>query len=491
MDLEAILKQLGERTGEILATQKGLREALDAHKGTTDTALSAIKGQYDAELKSLRDQYEALSKSISDSLAANRRPGAGVGATAQKSVGTLFAEHVAAQRKSGIEDPRQMQGLKLGAPITKAPIVFTGQSPIVDAMRVPGIQFQPRRQLRLRDLIPVLPTSSNAIEFVQETRFNQLAAKITSSASSGQKNIAVDNVNGFFAGQIITLSPGTGKEEEHVIASLTSPTDSSAAGTLTTTDNLTNTHAAFSSASSYDEGLVVSDRFIPTPETQIKPSAETKLEVVSTPVRTLAHTITISRQLFEDEAALGPHLDMQLTSGLAEEEESQILYGSGSGTQLSGIFANADVQTYAWSDGLVGDTEYDAIRRAMTFAAIANHRPDGVVLHPTKVERIQTMKGNDGHYVQVVQVVNGIAYAWGVPIIETTAIHADDGLVGSFGMACALFERMSAEISVGEQHADYFARNLLMIRGEQRVCFVLMRPESFVAIDFDEAPTPA
>tara|TARA_R100000808_G_C2149301_1_gene157686 strand:+ start:2164 stop:3357 length:1194 start_codon:yes stop_codon:yes gene_type:complete len=61
---------------------------------------------------------------------------------------------------------------------------------------------------------------------------------LTAQASSGQKNCVVNDVSGFYVGQSVTVAHGTGAAETHVIASINTGTS-----TLTTTNNLANTHA--------------------------------------------------------------------------------------------------------------------------------------------------------------------------------------------------------------------------------------------------------
>ncbi len=72
----------------------------------------------------------------------------------------------------------------------KAAIInATGQNqPLVPAMRVPGIIYEPNRTLTIRDLLPVGTTSSNLIEYTKENVFTNNAGP--QYASPARENVA-------------------------------------------------------------------------------------------------------------------------------------------------------------------------------------------------------------------------------------------------------------------------------------------------------------
>jgi len=366
--------------------------------------------------------------------------------------------------------------------LTKDLTTTTGGA-AVDQQRIPGIVDLQFRALTIRDLIPTFPASSNTVEYVRETRWNQLAATLTALAASGQPTIAVDNINGFFVGQSVTLDPGGGNEETLVIdvAGITETDPVTSAGTITFSANLANAQASGT--------LAVSDEFVFTPETKLKPKSDIELELLSELVKTLAHWIPASRQILADAPGLRQHVDLRLLQGLALEEERQILYGDGTANQLQGIFTDPDTQAYSWSSGISGDTKLDAIRRAMTLAFLAHYPVTGVIVHPTDWEEIETTKGTDGHYIFAGAPGAGAApLVWRVPVVVTTAVNSGDALVGAFNLGVSLWDREDAMIRVSESHEDFFTRNMVAILGEERITQTLTRPDSFVAVDFDAAP---
>jgi len=212
------------------------------------------------------------------------------------------------------------------------------------------------------------------------------------------------------------------------------------------------------------------------------------------PVRTIAHWEAAHRNVLADEPQLRSIIDNELLYGLRLEEDDQILNGSGTGEDLTGILNVSGIQSYLWSSGPttapVADTKADAIRRAMTLAFLAYYEPTGVVVHPSDFEDMELTKDSNGQYLMAVNIQQGAqARVWNVPVIDTPAIAEGTALVGAFGTGAQLYDRDEASIRVAEQHSDFFVRNAVVVLAEQRLALACKRPESFVKVTFDAAPT--
>jgi HK97 family phage major capsid protein len=228
----------------------------------------------------------------------------------------------------------------------------------------------------------------------------------------------------------------------------------------------------------------------------LKPQSSMVFEGHQAPVRTLAHWEAAHRNVLADEPQLRSIIDNELLYGLRLQEDYQILQGDGTGENLLGVLNTPGVQTYAWSDGPtdvpVADTKADAIRRAATLSFLAYYEPSGVVLHPNDWEDIELTKNTQGTYLFSVSMqVGGEARIWRMPVIDTPAMPEGTALVGAFGTGAQLYDREQASIRISEQHADFFVRNAIVVLAEERLALAVKRPESFVAVDFDTAPTIA
>jgi len=182
--------------------------------------------------------------------------------------------------------------------------------------------------------------------------------------------------------------------------------------------------------------------------------------------------------------------------GLRLQEDAQILNGDGTGENLLGVLQTPGIQTYNWSDGAysatagLSDSKADAIRRAATLSFLAYYEPSGVVLHPNDWEDLELTKDGNGQYLIAVSVaMGGEPKVWRLPVVETPAMTEGEALVGSFGQGAQLYDREQASIRISEQHADFFIRNAIVILAEQRLALAVKRPESFVKVSFDAAPS--
>jgi len=224
-----------------------------------------------------------------------------------------------------------------------------------------------------------------------------------------------------------------------------------------------------------------------------KPQSTMSFEGVQTSTRTLAHWEAAHRNVLADEPQLRAIIDNELMYGLRLQEDAQILNGDGTGENLHGILQTSGIQTYNWSDGAVTpvpDNKADAIRRAATLSYLAYYEPSGVVLHPNDWEDIELTKDSFGQYLIAISVaLGGEPKVWRLPIVETPAMTEGVALVGSFGQGAQLYDREQASIRISEQHADFFIRNAIVILAEQRLALAVKRPESFVKVTFDAAPT--
>ena len=211
------------------------------------------------------------------------------------------------------------------------------------------------------------------------------------------------------------------------------------------------------------------------------------------PVRTIAHWEAAHRNVLADEPQLRSIVDNELLYGLRLTEDNQILSGAGTGEDLTGILNTTGIQTYAWSAGAttpVKDTKADAIRRAATLAYLAYYEPTGIIVNPNDWEDIELTKNSQGTYLLAMSVAGGAeSRVWRIPVIDTPAIASGTALIGAFGTGAQLYDREAATIRISEQHSDFFVRNAIVILAEERIALAVKRPESFVKVTFDAAPS--
>ncbi|MFF2631964.1 phage major capsid protein [Microbacterium sp. NPDC058021] len=211
-----------------------------------------------------------------------------------------------------------------------------------------------------------------------------------------------------------------------------------------------------------------------------KPEGSIAFLKVTATVKTIAEWVPATKRGLADAAQLRGLIDDELRADLAEEEEDQILNGSGTGENLTGILNTSGIQTQAWNTDLL-----TTIRKAKTKArTVGRVRPNAILLNPEDAERLDLLKGtsNDHFYGPGPFASSGIQTVWGMPYVESEAIAAGVGLVGDYTKA-VLWDREQASITATDSHADFFIRNLVAILGEERVAFGVTRPKAFVSVD--------
>jgi HK97 family phage major capsid protein len=209
-----------------------------------------------------------------------------------------------------------------------------------------------------------------------------------------------------------------------------------------------------------------------------KPESAMVFAIVTEVVKTIAHWIPASRQALADASQIRTMIDSWLRYGLDEEMEDQILNGSGTGINFTGITNTSGTTTQAWDTNILTTT-----RKARTKVRVTGRAtPTGYALHPTEWETIDLLQDNEARYYFGGPTQLGTPRLWGLPVVESEAVVQGTGIVADWRLA-ALWMRMQAAIYVSDSHADFFIRNLIAILAEERAAFGVIRPAAFVEMD--------
>jgi HK97 family phage major capsid protein len=218
----------------------------------------------------------------------------------------------------------------------------------------------------------------------------------------------------------------------------------------------------------------------------LKPPSNLTFTPEQAPVRTIAHTIDVSKTILDDEPRLQDTINGEMLYGLRLTEDAEILAGDGTGAHVLGILNTSGIQVYHQSDytppaGGIPDTQVDAVRRALTRVMLAYYEPTGVVFHPFDWEQIELTKNTQGSYLVIQNVAVGAQkQVWATSVVTTPAMPQGQFLAGAFGLGAKLYDREQANIAISTETRDVFDRNAIAIRAEERVALEVGRPESFV-----------
>jgi len=229
----------------------------------------------------------------------------------------------------------------------------------------------------------------------------------------------------------------------------------------------------------------------PVPEASTKPEETVTFVSSSEKVRTIACTIPASRQVLDDLAELNSFLTVGLSYYVNLATELQILSGDNTGENLHGLIS----QSSAFSVGLLSATagwqRIDVLARsAQQLAAARELNPDWVIVHPNDLWALRLVKDNFGRYLLGDPSQSGdVPSLWGMKLIATTSIASGTFLMGSSSpIASEIRDRMSLVVEISTSHADFFVKNLLMIRCERRLALLVKRGTAFISGSFSTSP---
>jgi HK97 family phage major capsid protein len=263
--------------------------------------------------------------------------------------------------------------------------------------RIPGIVKPGVRRIRVRDLMPRMSTSNNAVEFVKENAFTNTAS--------------------------------------------------------------------------------------PTAETISKPESALTFSIDSATVKTVAHWIPIAKQTLDDFQTLQGYVNQRLLEGLKDVEDYELVAGDGTGQHLSGL--STEATAYDTARNVAGDTRIDKLNHAISQVEDVLLYADGIILHPRDwraIELIKTEEGgaNTGTYLMGGPAGNATPTLWGLPVAITTAVTRGTFYVGAFALYTQVWDRMAARIDISTEHADYFIRNMVAVRAEERLAFTVTRADAVI-----------
>ncbi|WP_017979853.1 phage major capsid protein [Sphingomonas melonis] len=219
-----------------------------------------------------------------------------------------------------------------------------------------------------------------------------------------------------------------------------------------------------------------------TAETTQKPESNYTWDVATANVRTIAHWVPVSRQAMDDIPQLESLVDGELRFGLDDAEDAELLIGDGTGQHLNGAYTQATA--YSAPIVIAGETRIDRLRLGILQVELADYASDGIVLHPSAWAGIELQKDAAGGYIFANP--QGIAgpVLWGKPVVPTKRIGSGNWLTGAFKLAGQIFDRMDTEVRISDQDRDNFIKNMLTVRAEKRLAFVVRRPTAMVKGNF-------
>lgn len=262
--------------------------------------------------------------------------------------------------------------------------------------RQPGVVGGAFRVLRLLDLLTIIPTSSNSIDYVRENVFTNSAAEVAEGGAAAES--------------AVTFTP------------------------------------------------------------------------VNEPVANIAHFVKISKQLAADNAALAAYIDTRMMYGVDLRLENQIIQGPGTSNQISGFTKSGNFTAHGYTAalltaaGLSATNRFDLIGKIIGDLQAADWPADTIVLNPTDWWTIRLTKDSQGRYLlgDPGQVIAPSLF--GLPVVASNAVTADNVLVASLAQAATFYDRQSVVVEMSDSDSDNFTKQLVTLMATRRGALAVERP---------------
>jgi HK97 family phage major capsid protein len=425
--------QLKERAdAEAKKAREVAQKATEENREMTDDE----RGIYDVAMKSLKDVLDGIKAVKADEAVIEQATAFAAEVGAHKDGGDVKAR-VKSLGLTVVESP-EFKSMLAGFPegripaksrVQTSPIqvkaLFTGASStsagaFVVNERTDIVELLGRKPLTIRNLVSNRRTTSDTVEFVQQTSHTNNAAVVAEATSSAPPALPALDGNSLAAGAALVNNAGGG----------------------------------------------------------YKPEGAWAFAVATAVVKTIAEWVPVTKRALADVAQLEGLINDELAADVEETEEDQILNGNGSGENFTGIVNTSGIQTQAWSTDL-----FTTIRKGVTKArTVGRVNPTALVLNPADAERIDLAKDGENRYYYGGPQQIGQRTIWGVPVVESESQAEGVGLLGDFSKA-VLWDREQTTVTMTDSHADFFIRNMVAILAEERLAFGVVRPTAFVSLD--------
>lgn len=204
------------------------------------------------------------------------------------------------------------------------------------------------------------------------------------------------------------------------------------------------------------------------------------------PLRKIAGWVTQSDEMAEDAGFLSSIINEQLLDELKRAEEEQIISGTGTGNDLTGILATAGIFSEAVATTAAKDILESLYKVKTKIEAASGLSVDAVIVNPEDIAGIRLATDANGQYL-----FGGPAYApygngqyvadlnaFGMPIYVSKAVPAKTILVGS-SKGATVYRKGGVRVEISNNVNDDFLYNRFRVLAEERLLLAVKQPKAF------------
>lgn len=212
------------------------------------------------------------------------------------------------------------------------------------------------------------------------------------------------------------------------------------------------------------------------------PAFETK----TLPLRKIAGWVAQSDEMAEDAGFLSSLINEQLLDELKKAEEEQIISGTGTGNDLTGILATPGIFSEAVATTAAKDALESMYKLKTKIEAASGMSVDAVIVNPEDIADIRLATDANGQYL-----FGGPAYApygngayvadlnaFGMPIYVSKAVRPKTVLIGS-SKGATVYRKGGVRVEVSNNVNDDFLYNRFRVLAEERLLLAVKQPKAF------------
>lgn len=208
--------------------------------------------------------------------------------------------------------------------------------------------------------------------------------------------------------------------------------------------------------------------------------------LVNQPISTVAHWIKISRQLAADNAALAAYVDTRMRYGVNRRVESQLVSGDGVAPNISGFLDAGNFTAHGIADAALGTSlkKLVLIRKVIADLWNSGYVANAIVLNAADWAQIEVdVMVSTSTGVRVAYDLSGNPRLFGIPVVQSIGMPADQFAVGDFAQHGTIYNREGVVVDMSESDSDNFTKNLITLRAERRLALASEIPGSIRAGD--------
>ena len=210
-------------------------------------------------------------------------------------------------------------------------------------------------------------------------------------------------------------------------------------------------------------------------------------------IRKIGAFIPMTEELLADVSASQGYIDSRLRFMVRQTISDQIIGGSGSGVNLTGILNKTGINSFNYSSFSGSLKRIGQLFEAITeIQKDAFMKPDASIMHPsdwyqvvTEVNAVTTSGALNPLFVGAGNFNDAVRPSiWGVPVVVSTETTAGDCIVGTFGggQAIHIVARQGMEVAMSDSHDENFVKDIVVMKATVRMGLPIYRATAFAKI---------